>query len=123
MLRLLFLPGLALALAGCAPSYHCDKFPTGSCKNMSQVYSATGAGFHDYREAGTANSKDRRKAAPAIVIGPAVKGLNELQPGDPVLTRPQALRVWVRPWQDKDRDLNYSYIYVRTKDSEWTALQ
>lgn len=32
-------------------------------------------------------------------------------------------RLWVKPWEDKDRDLNYSYIYVRVKDSEWTALQ
>lgn len=91
---------------------------------MSKVYAETGNGFKDYREDQLTEKKDKtRKENSVVVIGSTVKGLNELQPGDPVLTKPQVLRVWVKPWEDKDRDLNYSYIYVRTKDSEWTALQ
>lgn len=127
MKRVLAFAALAVSLAGCTPAYHCNKFPTGSCKNMSQVYSSTGAGFRDYREEGAQEGGDHdgksKKDRPAIVVGNTVKGLNEVQPGDPVLTKPQVLRVWVKPWEDKERDLNYSFIYVRVKDSEWTALQ
>lgn len=111
-------------LVGCSPKYHCSKFPTGSCKNMSQVYGDTGSGFRDYRE----NQTDEKhgggkKTAKQVVVSNAVKGVNELQPGDPVLTKPQVLRVWVKPWEDKDKDLNYSYIYLRTKEAEWTVLK
>lgn len=127
MKRLIAFAAIAAALAGCTPKYTCAKFPTGNCKNMSQVYSNTGAGFQDYREAGYdgrgAKDREAHKDRPAIVVGNTVKSLNETQPGDPVLTKPQVIRVWVKPWEDKDRDLNYSYIYVRVKDSEWTALQ
>lgn len=129
MKRLVVFAVLGAALAGCAPKYSCSKFPTGSCRNMSQTYDATGSGFRDYREDGYdgsgAKRKDgeARKDRPAIVVGNTVKGLNEVQPGDPVLTKPQVLRVWIKPWEDKDRDLNYSFIYVRVKDSEWTALK
>lgn len=128
MKRVLVFAALGLVLAGCSPKYSCSKFPTATCRNMSQTYDATGSGFHDYREDGYAGGEGKRdgearKDRPAIVVGNTVKGLNEIAPGDPVLTKPQVLRVWIKPWEDKDRDLNYSFIYVRVKDSEWTALQ
>lgn len=121
--------GGLVSLQGCA-TYHCTKFPQGSCRNMSQIYDDTGKGFSDYRE-GTGDEKkddekkgdDSGKGSGRVVISNTVKGINELQPGDPVLTKPQTLRVWIKPWEDKDKDLNFSFVYIRVKDSTWTVLQ
>lgn len=117
--------GLVSSLSGCA-TYRCKNFPKGSCQNMSQIYDGTGAGFEDYREGKGKETKyasGNGKQGGAVVIGNTVKGINELQAGDPVLTKPQVLRAWIKPWEDKEKDLNYSFVYIRVKDSEWTVLQ
>lgn len=124
-MRILMLLLCGIAVAGCAPKYSCSNFPTGSCKNMSQVYGATGEGFVDYRD-GQPTSESARKgkaSGQSVVIGETAKALNDLQPGDPVLTKPKVLRAWIAPWEDKDSDLNYSYVYIRVKESEWTVLR
>lgn len=118
--------GVVTSLNGCA-TYRCKNFPKGSCQNMSQIYDNTGPGFEDYRE-GTGkeakyDSQQDAKKGGSIVISNTVKGINELQAGDPVLTKPQVLRAWIKPWEDKEKDLNYSFVYIRIKDSEWTVLQ
>lgn len=125
LIRILLILATLVALAGCAPKYRCNNFPQGSCRNMTQVYEDTGNGFRDYREEGAEgkSSKQQPKKESQIVVSNTVKGLNELQPGDPVLTKPKVLRVWVKPWEDKERDLNYSYLYIRVKDSTWTVLE
>ena len=118
---------VVVPLSGCAPKYRCNNFPLGSCRNMSQIYDDTGSGFKDYREQGSSEEDSKKakgkKKESQVVIGNTVKGINELQPGDPVLTKPEVLRVWVKPWEDKEKDLNYSFIYIRTKESTWTVLE
>lgn len=115
---------LSAGLAGCAPKYSCKNFPTGSCKNMSQVYDATGEGFSDYREKPLTDGADKKQGVGApIVIGETVASLNALQPGDHIMTRPQHLKILFTPWEDRDRDLNYSYVFIRVRDAEWTVLK
>lgn len=113
-----------VSLNGCA-TYNCKNFPKGSCENMSQIYDKTGTGFEDYREGKGEQAKHgkSKKSVDSIVIANTVKGINELQAGDPVLTKPQVLRAWIRPWEDKEKDLNYSFVYIRVRDSQWTVLQ
>ncbi|MCP5110725.1 MAG: SDR family NAD(P)-dependent oxidoreductase, partial [bacterium] len=37
-----------------------------------------------------------------------------VQPGEPVLTPPRILRVWIAPWEDENRDLHSeTYLYLR----------
>lgn len=115
---------IVMALESCSGKYHCDKFPVGTCKNMSQVYDATGRQFADYRDGKiSGSSKPTTNDGPSILIGETINSLNVLRPGDPLLTRPKVLKVWIKPWEDKDHDLNYSYIIIRVGDSEWTAVK
>lgn len=112
------------ALSGCSTKYHCNKFPTGNCENMGQVYDRTGGGFKDYRDTGHIPVEgQRRNGGKTVIIGNPVNKLNELQPGDAVLTTPQVMRVWFKPWPDKDGDLNYSFTYIKVRESEWTVLK
>ena len=40
--------------------------------------------------------------------------------GDPVLSPPRILRIWLSPWQDQDGDLrDQSYLYVMWDRGEW----
>lgn len=115
-----------MVTAGCSAKYNCTKFPTGKCENMSAIYERTGGQFQDYREPSylpVEGGKRGAKSGKTVTIGNPVNKLNELQPGDAVLTTPQVMRVWFRPWPDKDGDLNYSFTYIKVKDSEWTVLK
>ena len=116
--------GMLAGLTGCT-NYSCKNFPKGTCQNMSQVYDDTGKNFQDYRQGTGKQAKyDKKKAGiNTVVVSNTVKGINELSAGDPVLTKPQVLRAWIKPWEDKEKDLNYSFVYIRVKDSEWTVLQ
>jgi hypothetical protein len=123
--RLLILSCVTMALQGCATHYHCDKFPEGSCENMSQIYEKTGNSWQDYRDHPEAEDKDvdhGSKHVP-VVIDQTITSANQMVPGDPVLTNPQTLRVMVFPWKDKGKDLNYSYVWMIVRDPEWTQLQ
>lgn len=87
---------------------------------MSQNYRDSGDGFVDSRGEAGSGKKDSGKT---VVISQAQNALNAVIVGEPVLTKAQGIRIWIAPWEDKDRDLNYSWVYIRTKDSEWKILK
>jgi len=109
---------LAVTLGGCAsgPKYACG-VPSGiGCKPVRAVYQASLAGV----PAITTNT-DRTAAAP-----PAPKGIakavpaDSAGPGDPLLSRPRQLRVWIAHWEDADGDLvDESNVYLRLDRGSW----
>lgn len=117
---------LALALlAGCAgnPKYACGVPDGVGCKPVGEIYQASvtgtlqrgrvdgdGGGEYDKND-----SSDRPRAnatdAPFIAT---------VQPGDPLLTRPRHIRVWIDRWEDKTGDLHdETYLYLRLDNGTW----
>ncbi len=111
---------LPFMTAGCT-TYHCKNFPQGSCQNMTEVYNETGNGYSDYRYG--SDKKGKKTKGPVVKVASTYSGVNAIAPGDPVLTKPVSMRVWVAPWQDTEKDLNFSYVYIRVKDAEWSVLK
>jgi conjugal transfer pilus assembly protein TraV len=129
----------ACALAGCSnltgldgtDQYAC-RAPEGiHCESVSGTYhnalqsnlpsqrmrhDATARG----REPAAAPSVQRRVTAstttppPAVVSAPRGVDLAALR------SQPKVLRLWVKPWEDSDRDLHdQSYVYVQVDAGQW----
>ena len=128
------LSSLALALlAGCVgnPKYACG-LPEGvGCKPVGEVYEASITGtLGSTRARGrlTRNDKDEdgkietsgrslAEAADASVVA-------TVQPGDPLLTRPRHIRVWINRWEDATGDLHdETYLYLRLDNGSWRLGQ
>lgn len=114
------------ALTGCAtaPHYACG-LPAGvTCKPVSAVYqsSVTGSFTHaPMKDADTGDSHGDAKVGTAV-SPPAV--VATVKPGDPLITPPKLIRVWVNRWQDHDGDLHdETYLYLRLDNGHWTLPQ
>lgn len=121
---------LALALlAGCAgnPKYACGVPDGVGCKPVGEIYQAsvTGTlqrGRVDGDGGGEENGNDssdrpRANATDAPIIA-------TVQPGDPLLTRPRHIRVWIARWEDKTGDLHdETYLYLRLDNGTWRLGQ
>ncbi|MGA7950933.1 MAG: type IV conjugative transfer system lipoprotein TraV [Thiobacillaceae bacterium] len=139
---------LAALLGGCgsfsgldgSSSFTC-KAPDGvSCTSVSGVYansaannlpSSTGTPVdkHDTpsqsdnpHTTDTADKAAKPAAAKPLPSYGAIASLRQGAPtsGDPVLSPPRILRIWLSPWEDQDGDLrDQSYLYVMWNRGEW----
>lgn len=117
------LTSLALMLlSGCAgnPKYACG-LPEGvGCKPVGEVYQAsvngTLAGSRRFsndqdEDIGIANPIAEASDTPVVATA---------QPGDPLLTRPNHIRVWINRWEDTTGDLHdETYLYLRLDNGTW----
>lgn len=112
-------------LPACTVKYRCQEIPNDSgCRNMSEVYDRTGDAFLDDRGQNKKAKKVKHDSmATGIQIKPSRNAINAVIAGEPVLTKAEGLRIWIAPWSDKNKDLHFSYVYIRTKDAEWTLLK
>ena len=47
-----------------------------------------------------------------------------VQPGEPILTAPRVLRLWIAPWEDAAGDLHdETFLYLRIDDGRWTLTR
>ena len=121
---------LALALlAGCAgnPKYACGVPDGVGCKPVGEIYQASvtgtlqrgrldgdGGGEYDKNDS---SDRPRANATDAPIIA-------TVQPGDPLLTRPRHIRVWIDRWEDKTGDLHdETYLYLRLDNGTWRLGQ
>jgi hypothetical protein len=108
--------GITLCACASSPKYACG-VPDGiGCKPVRAVYQASLAGVPviDTTTKPTTDappaSKDSRHAVPD----------NAVAPGDPLLSRPRHLRVWITRWEDADGDLmDASMLYLRLDRGAW----
>lgn len=116
---------VSLAMAGCASSmsgldsgskFAC-KAPKGvACQSLSGTYAnALENNLPALRhEKGPADDDDSPSLAARPITGEAPDS------GDPLLTKPKILRVWIAPWEDTEGDLHdQSYIYVVANQGRW----
>ena len=105
---------LGMTLCACAsgPKYACG-VPDGiGCKPVRAVYQASLAGVPaiDAKTQPTAGAPPASKTALA----------DAAVPGDPLLSRPRQLRVWMARWEDADGDLiDESMLYLRLDRGAW----
>ncbi len=109
-----------LLLSGCsvfsdfkAPKYTCG-LPNGTgCKPVSEVYKLSVAGR--LQAASTAG------AGSTTAVGHAGgKPVATVMPGEPILTRPRHIRLWLGRWEDKDGDLHdETYLFLRLDNGQW----
>ena len=129
MTKTLFSSLALVLLAGCAgsPKYACGVPDGVGCKPVGEIYQAsvTGTlqrGRVDGDGGGDENGNDssdrpRANATDAPIIA-------TVQPGDPLLTRPRHIRVWIDRWEDKTGDLHdETYLYLRLDNGTWRLGQ
>ncbi len=126
---------LTLALlAGCAgnPKYACGVPDGVGCKPVGEIYEAsvTGALGSNTRVRSrlTQNDKDEDGEVEAPDLPPAEAAdtpvVSTVQPGDPLLTRPKHIRVWINRWEDETGDLHdETYLYLRLDNGTWRLGQ
>ena len=125
MSKALLTPLILALLAGCAssPKYACGVPEGVGCKPVGEVYEASVTGTlargrvtpDEEDEDGEHETAERPLAEPANT--PVVA---TVQPGDPLLTRPRHIRVWINRWEDKAGDLHdETYLYLRLDNGTW----
>lgn len=103
---------LALGCTSCA-RYACGVPEGGRCSPLSAVYQAILDGF-----AAAPALPERADAGPREDT--AHHTPNPGAEGEPRLTRPRQLYVWIPPWIDAEGDLHgESYLYLRLDEGRW----
>lgn len=102
--------GMMLCACASSPKYACG-VPDGiGCKPVRAVYQASVAGVP------TIDTTTK----PTTAAPPASKDSSHVAPGDPLLSRPRHLRVWIARWEDADGDLvDASMLYLRLDRGSW----
>ncbi len=129
MTKALFSSLVLVLLAGCAgnPKYTCGVPDGVGCKPVGEIYQASvmgslqrdrldgdGGGEYDKNDP---SDRPRANATGAPIIA-------TVQPGDPLLTRPRHIRVWIARWEDETGDLHdETYLYLRLDNGTWRLGQ
>lgn len=125
-----FYSSLALALlAGCAgnPKYACG-VPDGlGCKPVGEIYAASVTGTLQRARVtgggGDENDENDSSGRPLANMADAPV-VATVQPGDPLLTRPRHIRVWIDRWEDATGDLHdETHLYLRLDNGTWRLGQ
>jgi len=124
------LSSLTLALlAGCAgnPKYACGVPDGVGCKPVGEIYEASVTGTLN-RGRLSQNDEDEdgeiETSGHPLVEAADTPVIVTVQPGDPLLTRPKHIRVWINRWEDQAGDLHdETYLYLRLDNGTWRLGQ
>ncbi|MBY0241984.1 MAG: TraV family lipoprotein [Burkholderiaceae bacterium] len=120
MARSLCLSGVLL-LAACGNLTGLDGSSKFSCKAPPGVHCTSVTA--NYHNRGPADAGDGKRPAAAGERSSPPAPPTAIAPGlDPVALRSpvRVLRLWVKAWEDSDRDLvDQSFVYVRVDDGQW----
>lgn len=118
---------LTLLLSACGhykTDFNCKGFPeSGSCLPTSEVYKRRHEQLTKMKaegnEAQTTTSGSGAGAAANRVA--AVAGQAEVHLGQPNITAPKVMQVWIAPWRDSNNYLHEaSVVYAIVQQSDWT---
>ncbi|MCG2583888.1 TraV family lipoprotein [Massilia sp. TS11] len=101
---------------GASSEFACKAPPGVACTSISGVYANA---VHNKLPGQSApapapSSGFSTRAPAAMQVATAIEGPGELRsPG-------RVLRMWIKPWEDADHDLNdETYVYVQTEGARW----
>ena len=128
--RALAAAAAALTLAGCAsgPKYACGVPEGVTCQPVSAVYASSAGGSPALAGAASGEEAPTVGGAEAVASRPRAEVARPVvatvQPGEPVLTAPRVLRLWIAPWEDAAGDLHdETFLYLRIDDGRWTLTR
>ena len=124
MKSLLLTSVIAFFFTGCAADYTCGMFPSSGCQPISKVDENTKGELYDYRDdlymQSQANKKKKRSSSAKQKIGKSTV-LRTVEPGNPIIAKPEILKIYFADWIDEDRDYNAGgYMFIRVRDADWT---
>lgn len=104
-----------------AMSQYACKAPAGvKCESVSGTYhNALQNNLPAQRQRGeTAPRQDPAAAPPPALPTSSVSGIDRAPA--PIRSQPRVLRLWIKPWEDSDRDLHdQGYVYVQIDQGRW----
>ena len=122
-------------LAGCANISGLDASSEYACQAPLgvQCESVSGTYANALRNALPAQRPPRAPSAAPMTAPPAgpaamratsaaarAPGGIEAPPAQPIRSQPRLLRLWIKPWEDADRDLHdQGYVYVQVDSGRW----
>lgn len=127
MKRLLTLCSFVIIATGCSSNYTCSEYPEAGCQPVSTVYERTNGGYNDYRETLFDKNIDeernpKNESTRSVQVGEAYRTLNYAVPGDPILTKPEVMRVFINSFVDEDGDWHSGgYVYIKLREAEWVS--
>ena len=114
-------------LNGCVTDYSCGDNPAYNCQPVTKIIERTDGEIYDDRGENHRNSS--RSNDPSIEednVDRTLKSksvLKPIKPGNPILKKPEVMRVFLPQFVDKNGDLNGSgYIYIKLKDATWENI-
>lgn len=117
------IPAAVLALAGCGSLSGLDGSSEYGCKAPEGVKCDSVSGnYYNALQNNLPSQRSRRQATPPGENKPAPAPSNAPTSYTPSPLRAQArvLRMWVKPWEDLDRDFNdQAYVYVQIDSGHW----
>lgn len=126
MTKALFSSLALVLLAGCAgnPKYACGVPDGVGCKPVGEIYQASVTGTLQHgRVTGGGGDENDSSGRPLANMADAPV-VATVQPGDPLLTRPRHIRVWIDRWEDATSDLHdETYLYLRLDNGTWRLGQ
>ena len=119
-----------LTLAGCAsgPKYACGVPKGVTCQPVSAVYASSSGGTSALAGAASGEEAPAAGGTEAVASRPRAEAARPvvatIQPGEPILTAPRVLRLWIAPWEDAAGDLHdEAFLYLRIDDGRWTLTR
>lgn len=114
---------VSVLVSGClyGRSFSCKGYPEGvQCQDVMTVYENRHAPPPPQK--GEHGEEGESAVATAAGAGGAstLVGAPEVQLGQPMLSAPKVVRVWVAPWRDdKNRLHEAAFLYLMVEDSDW----
>lgn len=126
MLTLATVSGLLMLNTGCATKYGCSGMPDGArCTPTTEIYEQThhgqlptpsgdGAGSNDT----TQGTRSTRQTDSSVMPPYLVPYLATAQV--PIRTPAQVMRIWIAPYEDRNRDLHVpGLVYTDIEERKW----
>lgn len=110
-----------LTLSGCASKYSCGAPQGESCRSIGEIYEARQQGnlAHQQKPGVSSGQPDSE----SVQLSERHR-IVSVEPGDPLLSQPRVLRVWINRWEDRDEDLHdEQFIYLRMDQGRWLLGQ
>lgn len=118
---------LTLLLSACGhykTDFNCKGFPeSGSCLPTSEVYKRRHEQLTKMKPEGNEAQTSPSGGGPGAAADrvAAVAGQAEVHLGQPNITAPKVMKVWIAPWRDSSNFLHEaSVVYAIVQQSDWT---
>lgn len=123
---------MALMVSGCATSISsslsssCGKPGNFKCPSLAEVYDAREAGALEHQQKDKKSKEGKKsssKKSNKEIENNSKPVVSNIEPGNPLLSRPNVLRVWINRYES-DGDLHdEQFVYLRLDQGHWLLIE